>query len=313
MAKRYYWLRLKEDFYDQKEIKKLRKIAGGDTYVVIYQRIQLLSLKTDGLIYFDGIEDDLAGELALELDESEDNVRITLQYMSRFGLIREVGPNKYEITTVAGLIGSESESAERVRRFRERKATTLQGEALQKALQGNGEALHSNEPVTACNTEKRRDREDIEKEIEKEIEIDTEDTQQAGAEQSLSQKRDSVPYEKIRQLFNEICVSYPSVINIEGQRRKAVAARWKTYKDLETFRTLFQKTEASSFLKGHNDRNWMADFDWITKPTNMTKVLEGKYDDKGGKRHETSNQQSAPCYTEEEMRKYGWHIIDDNE
>lgn len=299
MAKRYYWLRLKEDFYDQKEIKKLRKIAGGDTYVVIYQRIQLLSLKTDGLIYFDGIEDDLAGELALELDESEDNVRITLQYMSRFGLIREVGPNKYEITTVAGLIGSESESAERVRRFRERKAIALQGEALQKALPGNGEALHSNGSVTACNTEKRRDREDIEKEIE----IETEDTQQAGAEQSLSQKRGSVPYEKIRQLFNEICVSYSSVINIEGQRRKAVAARWKTYKDLETFRTLFQKTEASSFLKGQNDRNWCASFDWIMKATNFTKVLEGKYDDKGGKRYEI-NRTEAPTLS-------GFHMADD--
>jgi predicted phage replisome organizer len=309
MAKRYYWLRLKEDFYDQKEIKKLRKIAGGDTYVVIYQRIQLLSLKTDGLIYFDGIEDDLAGELALELDESEDNVRITLQYMSRFGLIREVGTNKYEITTVAGLIGSESESAERVRRFRERKATALQGEALQKALPGNGEALHSNEPVTACNVEKIREREEIEKEKEKEIEIEieTEDTQQAGAEQSLSQKRDSVPFEKIRQLFNEICVSYSSVINIEGQRRKAVAARWKTYKDLETFKTLFEKTESSSFLKGHNDRNWMANFDWIMKPDNMAKVLEGLYDDKGGKRHETNNQRNqAPQLS-------GFHLASDDD
>ncbi|WP_024834224.1 phage replisome organizer N-terminal domain-containing protein [Ruminiclostridium josui] len=311
MAKRYYWLRLKEDFYDQKEIKKLRKIAGGDTYVIIYQRIQLLSLKTDGLIYFDGIEDDLAGELALELDESEDNVRITLQYMSRFGLIREVGPNKYEITTVAGLIGSESESAERVRRFRERKAAELQGEALQKALLGNGEALHGNESVTTCNTEKIRDREEIEKEIE------TEDTQQAGAEQSLSQKRDSVPFEKIRQLFNEICVSYSSVINIEGQRRKAVAARWKTYKDLETFRTLFQKTEASNFLKGQNDRNWSADFDWIMRPTNFTKVLEGRYDSdkpKGGTQYGTgADQQHTEQNSRQSFNFDGWHIAEDDE
>ena len=35
-------------------------------------------------------------------------------------------------------------------------------------------------------------------------------------------------------------------------------------------------------MKGENDRNWRADFDWIMKPTNMCKVLEGKYDDKGG-------------------------------
>lgn len=84
------------------------------------------------------------------------------------------------------------------------------------------------------------------------------------------------------QLYNEICVSFSKVQKIDGARRKAVAARFKTYPNIETFETLFRKTEASSFMKGENDRNWRADFDWIMKPTNMCKVLEGKYDDKGG-------------------------------
>ena len=34
--KKYYWLKLKEDFFRDKKIKKLRKIAGGDTYTIIY-------------------------------------------------------------------------------------------------------------------------------------------------------------------------------------------------------------------------------------------------------------------------------------
>jgi hypothetical protein len=38
--------------------------------------------------------------------------------------------------------------------------------------------------------------------------------------------------------------------------------------------------EASSFLKGSNDRNWTATFDWLIKDANMPKVLEGNYDDK---------------------------------
>lgn len=54
----------------------------------------------------------------------------------------------------------------------------------------------------------------------------------------------------------------------------------RNYPNIDTFETLFRKTEASSFMKGENDRNWRADFDWIMKPTNMCKVLEGKYDDK---------------------------------
>ena len=34
-AKRYYWLRFRDDFFDSKRIKKLRRMAGGDTYVII--------------------------------------------------------------------------------------------------------------------------------------------------------------------------------------------------------------------------------------------------------------------------------------
>ena len=42
MSKKYYWLRLKNNFFQQKEIKKLRKIAGGDTYTIIYLKLTFL-------------------------------------------------------------------------------------------------------------------------------------------------------------------------------------------------------------------------------------------------------------------------------
>ena len=47
----------------------------------------------------------------------------------------------------------------------------------------------------------------------------------------------------------------------------------------EDFKTLFEKAEASRFLKGANDRNWSATFDWLITDTNMAKVLDGNYDD----------------------------------
>ena len=61
--KRYYWLKLKEDFFDQKEIKKLRRIAGGDTYTIIYLKMLLLSIKNGGKIMYEAVEDSLAEEL----------------------------------------------------------------------------------------------------------------------------------------------------------------------------------------------------------------------------------------------------------
>lgn len=48
MAKRYYWLKLKADWFSDKRIKKLRPIAGGDTHTIIYLKMMLLSLKDEG-------------------------------------------------------------------------------------------------------------------------------------------------------------------------------------------------------------------------------------------------------------------------
>ena len=65
-TKRYYWIKLKQDFFGQKEIKKLRKLPGGDTLTIIFLKLQLLSLNNNGIIYFDGIENSFEKEIALE-------------------------------------------------------------------------------------------------------------------------------------------------------------------------------------------------------------------------------------------------------
>ena len=49
---------------------------------------------------------------------------------------------------------------------------------------------------------------------------------------------------------------------------------------MEDFQKLFEMAEGSSFLKGQNNRNWSATFDWLIKDTNMAKVLDGNYQDK---------------------------------
>ena len=82
------------------------------------------------------------------------------------------------------------------------------------------------------------------------------------------------------ELYHQICVSYPRIEDIDGERKKAVAARWRKYGDLAVFEQVFRIAQASSFMKGENGRNWSADFDWMMRPTNISKILEHKYDDK---------------------------------
>ena len=87
-----------------------------------------------------------------------------------------------------------------------------------------------------------------------------------------------IDYMAIKELYNELCPSFPSCVSMSEARKKAIKARFTSGYTLEDFRTLFMKAEDSSFLKGHNGRNWIASFDWLIKDSNMAKVLSGNYD-----------------------------------
>ena len=152
--KRYFWLKLKDDFFRQKEIKKLRKIAGGDTYTIIYLKMLLKSLSNDGVLYFEGVENDFIEELALDIDEHEENVAVTVQFLISHGILVEVNDDEYLLTTCADMVGSESASAKRMRKHRQL-IETQQSYAL---------PSHSDNDVTDCDT--RVTTCDTEKEIE---------------------------------------------------------------------------------------------------------------------------------------------------
>ena len=161
-GKRYYWLKLKEDFFGSKRIKKLRNMAGGDTYLIIYLKLQLKAMKTDGTITFDHLEDNIADELALDLDENPDDIRATLIYLCSCGLAESSDVSIFFPYAVEN-VGSENTSTQRVREYRER----------QRALHCNAVVTECNKSETQvkqlCNGEKEKDIE-IEKEIEREKE-----------------------------------------------------------------------------------------------------------------------------------------------
>lgn len=119
--KRYFWLKLHKDFFQRKEIKRLRKIAGGDTYTIIYLKMLLRSIMSDGKLYFDGLEDDFASELALDLDEKEENVQITIQYLLKSGLLEMCSDEEYYLPDTKNSTGCETAAASRMRRCRAKK------------------------------------------------------------------------------------------------------------------------------------------------------------------------------------------------
>ncbi|MBQ5389710.1 MAG: phage replisome organizer N-terminal domain-containing protein [Clostridia bacterium] len=146
------------EFFD-KRIKKLRRIAGGDTCTIIYLKMLLLSLPDEGVLYYDGIEDDFAEEIALELDEETENVRMTITYLLSKGLMEKRSKYEYFLYQVPEMLGREDESASRQRKRREKMA-----EKRDNVTQLSDNVAKSRDIVQKCHTEI-----DIEK--DKEIEL----------------------------------------------------------------------------------------------------------------------------------------------
>ena len=117
-TKKYYWLKLKNDFFKNKKMKKLRKVAGGDTYTIIYLKMQLLSITNEGKLYFENVEDSFAEELALELDEEVENVKMTLMFLIKNGLMVTINEEEFLLPETLECIGSETSKAELMRKKR---------------------------------------------------------------------------------------------------------------------------------------------------------------------------------------------------
>lgn len=137
--RRFYWLKLKEDFFKNLRMKKLRKIAGGDTYTIIYLKMQLLSLQNEGKLYFENVELTFEEEIALQIDEEVDDVRIAINFLLSNGLLLETENTAYELPETIACIGSETASTIRSRKSRELKSNQLLLQCNASATNCNGE------------------------------------------------------------------------------------------------------------------------------------------------------------------------------
>ncbi|MGF7433069.1 phage replisome organizer N-terminal domain-containing protein [Pasteurella bettyae] len=118
--------KIKRRIFHRQEDKKIKENMGGDTYTIIYLKLLLLSLKDEGKLYYDGVESDFIKELALTIDETDDDVMVTVNYLINQGLLEVVTENdEYYLTEIPNLIGSETAWAEKKRRYRQNKQRTL--------------------------------------------------------------------------------------------------------------------------------------------------------------------------------------------
>ena len=99
----------------------------------------------------------------------------------------------------------------------------------------------------------------------------------------------NVNCKEVFEAYNQICTRLPRIKSMSEARKKAVKARLNNY-SLEDVKEMFKKANESDFLTGMNDKNWIANFDWLMKDTNFAKVMDGNYENRNPK--QTQSQQN---------------------
>lgn len=92
--------------------------------------------------------------------------------------------------------------------------------------------------------------------------------------QTIDEIADAILY------FNSIAkrVGWPEVQKVSKSRRASLLARFKDVGGADAWKSAVDRASSAPHLIGQNSRNWVASFDWLSNPTNFTKLMEGNYD-----------------------------------
>lgn len=251
------WIKIVTDVFDDEKILMIETMPECDTVIVIWFKLLCLAGKQNNSGVFQLGQIPFTDEMFAAIFRRPLNtVRFALETFERFGMIEII----QNTVTIPNWSKHQSLDAYEKRKERDR-LYQAERRAAQRAI-----AEKSSDKSADTSSDASSDIAYLEGDKKEDKTID-------------KIKRDIVDCQQIADLYNSICRSLPAVRSLSEARKKAIRARLNTY-SLDDFRLLFQNAEASTFLKGGNDRNWTANFDWLIKDANMAKVLEGNYADK---------------------------------
>ena len=144
--RKFYWLKLKHDFFKRHDIRILEEMENGKDYILFYLKLLLESISHEGQLRFSETIPYNEKMLSVITNTNIDIVRSAMKVLIELKMIEIFDDSTIYMSEVQKLTGCETATARRLREYRQK----------QKVLQNC-----SNEQK--CNTE-------IEKEIEKEIE-----------------------------------------------------------------------------------------------------------------------------------------------
>ena len=169
-SNKYYWIKLKTDFFNSDQIDFLMAQENGCKYVVLYQMLCLKTANNGGEM------SSKIGEIIIPYDVNKisrdtkyfdiDTVRIALELFKQLGLVYVQENNILRIANFDRVVGSESASREAIKKREQR----LKKKAIEYSGDNSGDTLGTNCPID--NRYKSIDIRDKNIELDKEIEID---------------------------------------------------------------------------------------------------------------------------------------------
>lgn len=247
MSRRYYWLKLKKDFFKRHDIRIVESMPNGKDYILFYLKLLCESVDHEGNLRFSDRVPYNEEMLATITNTNIDIVRKAVEIFTELEMMEMLDDGTIFMTEVSGMMGCETEWAEKKRLYRDK----------QKTLEAPSE--EPNKDIVLTMSDKRKSK------------SKSKSKNNRVSKDTLCQISDS---------FNAICVSYPRVTRLTDKREQKISARLDTFTDAEILQA-FRKAEESDFLTGRSGKWKGASFDWIfDSDDHMLKILEGQYDNK---------------------------------
>lgn len=286
------WIKIVTDIFDDEKMLLIESLPAADSIIVVWFKLLCLAGKNNnsGVFIFNDRIPYTDEMLATIFRRDLHTVRLALKTFEEFGMIEVIDnvitiPNWDKHQTLDAYERQKEKDRLKKREQRRKQKMLIATSNSDASMEMSGDAsgdksADSTQDVPALEEDKEEDR-DIDKERDIDITSTNVDVCSDDLPEPTAVQRKPVPYEQIRKLYNDICHSFPACRVLSENRKKAIKARFAAGYTLEDFQELFRKAEASSFLKGKNNRTWMANLDWLIKDGNMAKVLDGNYDDHG--------------------------------
>lgn len=261
------WIKILTDIFDDEKMILIDSLPERDAIIVIWFKILCLAGKQNncGVFLLNERVPFTDEMLATIFRRPVNTVRLALRIFEQFGMIEVVN----HVYTIPNWEKHQAQDKLEVYRENTRKRVALYRER-QKLLANGGIC---NVTVTECN-----DGEENTEKI-KHIELDLESDSDSDSGLDLNADTEECDCRYVLDSYNELCVSLHAVKRLTESRRMAIRNCLRTY-SINEIRSAFEKSEASSFLKGCNGSGWRANFDWIIKPDHLTKIIEGFYDER---------------------------------